>query len=306
MSARNFNPSYYAEDWDNDGYDDDTGEWIDDSGGFDNGEETTGFDDSYDSGADDGSDLDTSFDYGYEDTTAPSREVIEGPADTDFDGLTDDEEINGFEVLVTYTGTYTDWVFDDSTGKSWEESIEYDYTVTEMVYTDPNNADSDFDLLPDKWELDLGFNPKNLSDGMADADLDGLSNGEEYLHGTDYLNPDADWDEYFDGTEVLVMQSNPLDENDPEEVVEEEIEEDITETSTEGSENTAPIGGSDGQENIGGGQDTNETPVPGGETTPTNDGDPDGQPPSEETSPQPGLPKGELNIEVQTLNLRFR
>jgi hypothetical protein len=87
-----FDPSFYADDWDGDGYDDDTGEWIDDTGGFDNGEDTSGFDD----------------------TTDTSGDIIDVPADSDSDGLTDEEETNGFEIFVTYTN----WVYDDSSGES--------------------------------------------------------------------------------------------------------------------------------------------------------------------------------------------
>ncbi len=45
-------------------------------------------------------------------------------------------------------------------------------------------ADSDGDGMPDEWETQNGFNPKNAKDGAEDADGDGYTNVEEYLNGT--------------------------------------------------------------------------------------------------------------------------
>jgi hypothetical protein len=51
-------------------------------------------------------------------------------------------------------------------------------------------VDTDHDGLPDSWETSHpGFDLNNPADGMADADLDGQSNGAEFLAGTDYLDP---------------------------------------------------------------------------------------------------------------------
>ncbi len=50
-------------------------------------------------------------------------------------------------------------------------------------------ADSDLDGLPDAWETTFEPTPGTGLDPALDADLDGLSNGEEFLAGTDPTNP---------------------------------------------------------------------------------------------------------------------
>lgn len=51
--------------------------------------------------------------------------------------------------------------------------------------TDPTNPDTDYDGIPDGWEVNYGFNPLDASDSNADSDGDGLTNLEEYLGGSD-------------------------------------------------------------------------------------------------------------------------
>lgn len=52
-------------------------------------------------------------------------------------------------------------------------------------------ADTDGDGMPDDWELAYGLNPFLAADASDDADLDGLSNLQEYLSGTDPRNPQS-------------------------------------------------------------------------------------------------------------------
>ena len=50
-------------------------------------------------------------------------------------------------------------------------------------------ADSDHDGLPDDWEAAHGLNSNNAADAQLDRDLDGMTNLQEYLAGTDPDNP---------------------------------------------------------------------------------------------------------------------
>jgi hypothetical protein len=43
--------------------------------------------------------------------------------------------------------------------------------------------------MPDYWEILYGLNPDSAADGVLDFDQDGLTNAQEFLCGTDPLNP---------------------------------------------------------------------------------------------------------------------
>ncbi|WP_413043832.1 RHS repeat protein [Pseudomonas sp. YJ42] len=84
-------------------------------------------------------------------------------------------------------------------------------TVKEFVYVGTeriahkelcSSADSDGDGLPDCYELRLGFDPKNASDGFADSDGDGVLSHQEYRLGTKLRNVDSDDDGMPDGWEL--------------------------------------------------------------------------------------------------------
>ncbi len=53
----------------------------------------------------------------------------------------------------------------------------------------PNGADTDGDSIPDHVERALGLDPNNPADGNDDLDRDGVSNRQEFLSGTDLLDP---------------------------------------------------------------------------------------------------------------------
>lgn len=63
-------------------------------------------------------------------------------------------------------------------------------------------ADTDGDGMPDMYELDNGLLPNDPTDADKDKDLDGLTNKQEYLKGTDPQNPDTDNDGLKDGVET--------------------------------------------------------------------------------------------------------
>jgi len=65
-------------------------------------------------------------------------------------------------------------------------------------------ADSDFDKIPNDWELAHGLDPNDPSDASADPDRDGYSNLEEYTRGEDPNGAnltDTDGDGIIDGIE---------------------------------------------------------------------------------------------------------
>ena len=71
------------------------------------------------------------------------------------------------------------------------------------------NLDADNSDIPDWWEMKYALEPGSAALAAADSDGDGLSNLQEYLHGTDPHNPDTDGDGLTDGEEVA-LGTNPL------------------------------------------------------------------------------------------------
>ncbi len=73
--------------------------------------------------------------------------------------------------------------------------------------------DTDGDGMPDTWEDDNGLNKNNPGDAALDNDAnggpDGLTNLEEFQHGTDPQNSDSDGDTLSDGAEVDTHGTNP-------------------------------------------------------------------------------------------------
>ncbi|MBN1267946.1 MAG: PEGA domain-containing protein [Kiritimatiellae bacterium] len=103
----------------------------------------------------------------------------------------------------------------DGDGASNREEFEWwlNHGATCMPSTvnspDPTDPDTDGDGMPDGWEIVNDLNPVDPSDAALDADLDGLSNLDEYLWGTDPHSTDSDGDGLTDGDEVNTHGTDP-------------------------------------------------------------------------------------------------
>ncbi len=71
------------------------------------------------------------------------------------------------------------------------------------------NLDSDGSGIPDWYEMKYALEPGSVALAAADSDGDGLSNLQEYQHGTDPHKADTDGDGLTDGQEVA-LGTNPL------------------------------------------------------------------------------------------------
>src|SRR6266508_2500112 len=68
--------------------------------------------------------------------------------------------------------------------------------------TNPLQKDSDGDTLWDSWELGMGLNPNDGSDGASDPDSDGLTTAQEFPLRTNRSDSDSDDDGLLDGQEI--------------------------------------------------------------------------------------------------------
>lgn len=76
------------------------------------------------------------------------------------------------------------------------------------------DPDTDNDGIPDRWEVLYGLNPNDPADALLDYDVDGLSNKEEFHHGTLPFNPDTDGGGEHDGSEVGAGRDPLFDQDD--------------------------------------------------------------------------------------------
>ncbi|MBJ35115.1 MAG: hypothetical protein CMB62_00665 [Euryarchaeota archaeon] len=147
--------------------------------------------------------------------------------DTDGDGLLDGEEIITYGTDPTSNDTDSDGLLDiwELTGNfpncNWmnpDTGIICDFDgngiLNEDDGTDPNNPDTDGGAVVDGVEIYVdSSNPLDNSDDDTsdlDQDGDGLTDGQEFVLGTDELNPDSDGDGLTDGDEINNLTSDPL------------------------------------------------------------------------------------------------
>lgn len=125
-------------------------------------------------------------------------------ADSDSDGLNDGSEVNVYKTNPLISDTDSDNLTDGLETMGWSIVVDNktvivtsnprlvdsdndslnDTTEFYIYKTNPDNADTDSDGLPDKWEVTHSFSPTNSFDARQDPDLDGLTNLDEYKLGT--------------------------------------------------------------------------------------------------------------------------
>ncbi len=106
-------------------------------------------------------------------------------------------------IQITYLGLSTNSAV---VGLSRGLGVPSDFSGSVFLsYPECSSGDVDRDGLPDTWETDAGLRPDSaagVNGAGGNADLDGLSNLEEYQRGTHPLRPDSDFDGVNDGDEV--------------------------------------------------------------------------------------------------------
>lgn len=110
----------------------------------------------------------------------------------------------GFDCGYTTNPVYT-------TMKTTEGAVNISLgTVTMGNVIVEDAPDTDWDGMPDEWEIAYGLNPVDSSDAHQDSDGDGLDNLSEFVLGTDPTNPDTDGDGFLDQYDTDPLDPNPI------------------------------------------------------------------------------------------------
>jgi VWFA-related protein len=116
------------------------------------------------------------------------------------------------DLLQILGGTNAHIGFTSATGNGYEIHDIRRWRFSNFLVEYGSNEDSDNDGLSDQWELENGLNPTDPNDAILDFDGDGLSNLDEFQHGTDIRDNDSDNDGMPDGWEIRYGLNPNLDD----------------------------------------------------------------------------------------------
>lgn len=119
----------------------------------------------------------------------------------------------GNPLLLTNDEDSADVALTDPTTDTDHDGLT-DYEEIYLHHTDPYDDDTDDDLMPDGWEVDHLLNPL-VDDAADDAEGDFVPNLQEYRLNLDPQDLDSDDDGFEDGEEVLELETDGSDPDDP-------------------------------------------------------------------------------------------
>ena len=110
-----------------------------------------------------------------------------------------DSDFNLIEIHELYDDPTDIFVGEDSMSISRSDGVDI-YEI--LLVSDPTLTDTDGDMIPDGWEVEMGFNPWDPADASDDTDGDLLTTLEEYNAGTNAQLDDSDFDGVTDSEEI--------------------------------------------------------------------------------------------------------
>ena len=122
-------------------------------------------------------------------------------------------EINFYkhdETRILYDRMTQKFIFDSSETSQWP-TVSSTVAISDIEgEEDSEILDSDYDGIPDKWEIDNGLDPFSSNDISEDPDNDGISNYEEFINSTDPMVDDRTGDS---ATVCKIIDVMPLNQN---------------------------------------------------------------------------------------------